>query len=604
MTTITRVTAFLLVVSASMASLPATRPVCASPAAVAEPLDTLRARARRLDVLLGRMEPFGFRGAVAVIDRGAVLLAKGYGFADSASHVAIDGHTVFDVGSMSKTFTAAVVLRLVDAGRLSLDDSLARFFPEAPPDKRAITLRQILSHTSGLPVFHDREGDFEVMSRDTAVGRILQAPLGEDRGAFSYSNSGYTLLAAIAEQVTGTRFAALLQREVFAPAGMRHAGLYSDARWGEPRHVAHGFIGLNDAGSPATWAPGHELWALLGNGGVTASLADLIAWDRALQRRAMLSPRAYEAFMHSEVEVGPDVGYALGWYLRDEPIRGRSYGHTGANDFGFASAYQHYVASGLTVILLINHQLEADVNVSVYRDHVLGTIEHAMFDDLVTLPPDVRPLGTNELEPLLGRWRFDDGSSIDAERWPGAVRLVSDGPLAAKLLAGLDSTGCATADSLVTSASRIMDGMIHDDFGPLAAMIRDPQRLAGERGFFEKKLEGLRARGAIRGFSIVSATPAWWSDDQRFATVIRIRSDADSMCFRMHWDGGRVAQFGGNAIQRGPSALVMRDRAGRLVGYGPMTGGVTAITPLGSPGKDRLRLATSGTAAEAIRVRP
>src|SRR5262249_13700290 len=152
-------------------------------------------------------------------------------------------------------------------------------------------------------------------------------------GKFSYSNSGYSLLAAIAEHVTGQPFSSLLNDSVLAPSGMPHTGLYADARWGDEQHLARGVQELEDMGSPATWAPGKELWALVGNGGVVAPVEDLIAWDRALRGHALFGDSTLAAWMRSQVEVAPGVGYALGWYVVDDTSRGRSFGHTGANDF-------------------------------------------------------------------------------------------------------------------------------------------------------------------------------------------------------------------------------------------------------------------------------
>ena len=561
-----------------------------------------RARAEVVERMLDRFVPFGFSGAVALIERGDVVLARGFGSRDSIASHRIDRSTGFDIGSMSKTLTAAVILRLADAGRLSIDDSLASFYPDAPPDRRSVTLRQLLTHTAGLDVFHDLHGDFEAMTRDTAESRILHAPLAEEPGTFAYSNSGYTLLAAIAERVTGTGFPTLLRREVLGPASMEHAGLYADARWGDEQHLARGSIGGEDAGSPKTWTSTPDLWALIGNGGVVCTLDDLIAWDRALRTRSLWGPATDAEFVKPQVNVGAGVRYALGWFVREDSARGRSHGHTGANDFGFASGYEHFETADRTVILLVNAQPERDVDIGTFRDAMMRTIERAWLDGDATMPPPVAPLSPAAIEPLCGRWRLDDGSMLDVVRRRAAVRITAEGPRASIVLAGLDRDGVARADSLVGPSARVAAAMLADDYGPLQELLRDPAAFPREHDYLAKKLAALRERGPLVGSSVVSITPGWWSGDSRLVSILRIEGTGDSLVFRLHWDRGRIAALGGNAIRRGPALLVGGGTTGQLAGFDPMTQARLTIERLGTPPGDHLRLVGAGTIADASRV--
>lgn len=128
---------------------------------------------RRLDSLINSLEETGFSGALLVARGGDVVLAKGYGFADRERQVPFTPKTVFDIGSITKPFTAAAVLKLAEEGRLSLDDSLASYFPEAPADKRGITLHHLLVHAAGLP---DGLGfDYETLPRDDFLQRAFAA---------------------------------------------------------------------------------------------------------------------------------------------------------------------------------------------------------------------------------------------------------------------------------------------------------------------------------------------------------------------------------------------------------------------------------------------
>lgn len=177
-----------------------------------------------LDRAVLRAELGRFWGAVLVQRKGEVLLAKGYGYAnEQLEPIAPD--SLFDVGSVSKMFTAAAILRLEQEGKLSLSDPLSTFFPEAPPSAKDITLLHLLSHTSGKS---DREGAIQPLNfqdRDRAVELFLRSRSAHKPGdAFEYCNGGYVVLAAVIEVVSGQPFEQAMRRLVLSPAKMDRSG--------------------------------------------------------------------------------------------------------------------------------------------------------------------------------------------------------------------------------------------------------------------------------------------------------------------------------------------------------------------------------------------
>jgi CubicO group peptidase (beta-lactamase class C family) len=263
-------------------------------------------------VRLSTLEPGGFVGAVLVAQRGEILLSRSYGMADETARSMITPDSLFDWASIGKQFTAAAVLTLVMDGRLSLDDPLTTYFPDAPTDKREITVRHLLHHTSGMAL--ERPGDslpFETLEdREKMVDFILGGPMHGPPGAsYAYDNLGYTLAAAIVEQVAGMSFDQYCVERLFRPAGM-----------------AASLIGREDLvvervprdrrGAGVRFAYGPKLhWGYRGAGGVVCSTADLLKWDRALRDSRVLSPEALALYYTPPGGVDDGMGYAMGWQV-------------------------------------------------------------------------------------------------------------------------------------------------------------------------------------------------------------------------------------------------------------------------------------------------
>ena len=248
--------------------------------------------------------------------------------------------SVFDIGSIAKTFTAAAVLTLVDDGRVRLTDPLSRWFDHAPPDKAAITVHQLLTHSSGLDNYH-APGDFTPMRRSTAVRRALSLavrhPPGE-RGA--YSNAGYALLAAIVEEASGRPFTAFVEERLLQPLQLRHTGWF-----GGRLATVRGYVNGRGRGRPQD---ARLTWALLGGGGMVSNARDLARWTRALRNGRVLSEASTAAMFDAAVD-----GWSAGWSLSSGP-HGTVVIKGGSSEQGFTSQIRHYPRSSTTIVVLLN----------------------------------------------------------------------------------------------------------------------------------------------------------------------------------------------------------------------------------------------------------
>ena len=278
-----------------------------------------------LDGYLRRLEAFGFSGAVLVARGGEVVLARGYGMADTVRRTPVTPRTVFYSASISKQFTAAAVMKLVDQGRLSPSDSLGALFGEVPRDKRGITVHQLLTHSAGIPGEHP-----SVEDREAWVRSLLAAPLEYTPGSrSSYSNAGFSLAAAVVERVSGRPFEIFLREHLFRPAGLES----TDFAWQPERldatRIAYGWGGGIES-DPRRFPGG---WGTRGASGIMTTVEDLWRWERALAGGRILSDTAQRRLVQGYVPtapgVVPELDYGYGWYFvqRDvPPLRGRGDG--------------------------------------------------------------------------------------------------------------------------------------------------------------------------------------------------------------------------------------------------------------------------------------
>jgi CubicO group peptidase (beta-lactamase class C family) len=341
-----------------------------------------------LDVYLTRGSRFGFSGAALVVKDGVTVLKKAYGLADRSQRVPNTPATLFDVGSLAKSFTAAAVLRLEEQGRLTTDDSISKHLLAVPPDKAAVTVYHLLTHTSGLAA-QGPAPRVDPTDRDTVVRTLLAQPPEAPPGTrFRYNNENYFLLAAIVERASGTSFEQYLKTNIFRPAGMAHTGFSRDADVPATR-TAHGYVMTGLDAGPAQILPYH--WLFRGATGVLSSVEELERWDRAMRVDGVLTAASRAKMFRA----GPD-GFACGWRIGRSPRGTPAIGHDGST-FCFESVFVHFPAEHALVVVLCNN---LGVSQLVKRDLVA-----ALYGQPYKIPPRAIIIAPARLKSLEGLYR-------------------------------------------------------------------------------------------------------------------------------------------------------------------------------------------------------
>ncbi|MFP2926183.1 serine hydrolase domain-containing protein [Pyxidicoccus sp. 3LG] len=291
--------------------------------------------------------------SVVVIHDGQVALSRAYGLAHLGERAPATPESNFRLASLSKQFTAMAILRLVEDGKLDLDDRVVDLLPGFPAYLHEVRLRHLLQHTSGIWDYEDFvPGTHPVQVKDRDVLELLSR---KDRtyfppgSAVRYSNSAYAVLALVVEYVSGKSFARFLHERVFTPAGMPSTVAHEEGISTVQRR-AYGYTTGPEGFIPRDQSPTS---AVLGDGGIYTSVVDLVAWDRALDTHALVSAESQKlAWTPATLPDGASGRYGFGWFVDEDGGRRRLSHH--GETCGFTNAIVKYPDQRLTVIVLTN----------------------------------------------------------------------------------------------------------------------------------------------------------------------------------------------------------------------------------------------------------
>ncbi|HEX8169384.1 MAG TPA: serine hydrolase [Thermoanaerobaculia bacterium] len=459
------------------------------------------------------MVPFGLSGSILVADANGVVLDKGYGYADVARGIRNTPDTIYDIGSITKALTATAIAVLEDEGRLSTDDTLAKFFPDAPADKKDITLKQVLSHSAGLV---DQTGDdYDPVSRQQLIDSVFAAPLVSPPGKeYHYSNSGYSILAAIVEQLSGKSYHDFMRERFFAPTGMRDTGYFVR----DERRTAHTYTAPVDHGTPTARLDraGGVYWELLGNGGMLSTTRDLYRFEQMLREGKLVSKKAQAAMFTPLFPHDNGLVLAYAWTLQD--VDGEHVIHHGSDapQLGVNGELRRYPDANLAVIFLGNTRVNGWSPRRVVGPYVRKILRGETVD-----VPAVRGLAANALARYAGTYALDDGSTID-------VRVDGE-----HLVAGMNGQGAVDLFTLQKSEQSLANRRM---------LNAEAEKLVRAYDWSTSKY------GALRDVQVLGTSRR---DRGVFMTTVRADFDRGPHVLRFAWSGGKpVVESDDEALPR------------------------------------------------------
>ena len=293
--------------------------------------------------------------ALAVVRDGKIVKAAGYGMANVELSVPAKPESIFQTGSVGKQFTATAVMMLVEEGKVALDDKISKYFPDSPPAWKGITVRHLLTHTSGIPDYTEEKSGGGINMRvdyaeEELVKKIAALPLDFPPGQkWSYSNSGYLILGVLIHHVTGEFYGDVLQQRIFRPLQMTSTRIISEADIVPNRSDGYRLV-KGELKNQEWVSPSLNTTA---DGALYTNVFDLAKWDAALYTEKLLKRSSFEQ-MWTPVKLnsGKTSPYGLGWRVAE--VSGHRLLEHGGAWQGFTMHISRYVDDQLTIIVMTN----------------------------------------------------------------------------------------------------------------------------------------------------------------------------------------------------------------------------------------------------------
>ena len=333
--------------------------------------------------------------AFAVIKEGEVLLAKGFGVANLETNAPVTIKSMFQTGSLGKQFTSAGIMALVEDGLIDLDGSVTKYISEAPIAWRPITIRHLLTHSSGIPDYTSEQFDYSKnYTEEDLVKMASELELEFAAGKrWNYSNTGYVMLGVVMSRITGMPYWDFLRKRIFNPAGMSTIRINTESDI--VPHRARGYLPTNKGWQHAGYvAPMTNTTA---DGSMLLNLEDMIAWNGVVANRRILSEKSWDLILKPmKLNSGQSYPYGFGWFI--DEVGGQIVHQHGGTWQGFTSQFYRFTGDNLVVILLTNAR-----SISVYG--LPRRIGALLKPSLAPEPPPSTPI--TDLDPVATQYIRD-----------------------------------------------------------------------------------------------------------------------------------------------------------------------------------------------------
>lgn len=416
---------------------------------------------QQLDAISSSFYKSNEPGATVIVTKaGKTLLRKGYGLASVAEKRAMQADDVMRLGSVSKQFTAVGILMLMEEGKLSLSDNIQKFFPDYPESGKKITVEHLLTHTAGIPNYTNKPGFVSTIAKDMTVDEMIASfkndPLEFEPGStWNYSNSGYFVLGAIIEKVSGLPYAKFVEQRIFVPLGMKNTA-YEGYERSQHSHAAGHAPGANG------FEPSRKISMTLpyAAGSLTSTVDDLAVWDAAISAGKLLKVSSWKrAFTNYKLTNGKNTDYGYGWSIGE--LEGSTMISHGGGINGFATfalrlpQEKIYVAvltnaeSGLASSSMVASRLAAAAMGKAIPEFKAITLDAKVLDQYV---------GVYKIDETNRRQFVRDGDKLIMSRTNGPTTLLQ-----AYSTTGFfkDNTSLLRVEFVKNAQGTVTDALVH-----------------------------------------------------------------------------------------------------------------------------------------------
>jgi CubicO group peptidase (beta-lactamase class C family) len=370
----------------------------------AQTIENNKALKTKIDTYLNASVRNGFSGAVLVSKKGEIILSKGYGWSDRKNKISNTPSTVFNIGSITKQFTASAILKLVEQGKIKTSDKISLYYNQAPIDKKDITIHHLLTHTSGISPktggFRYNEADKEQFLKDFFELELQSKPGTKHQ----YANANYIMLTAILESVSKQSYGSFLNENLFEPSNMNYTG-YKNINFSTEK-LAHGYYYNITDEKWVDWGITHEHlpynnmhWYSIGKGDIHSTVEDLYKWHIAINNNEVLTSKIIEIQETPHVAENEKITshYGYGWAIFNSNRDTKIVAHNGSNGIYFAD-FIRFIHDDVVIIYLTNAILGND------SEYVAWEISKMVFDP----DYDATPISKNIYECIHGFMKINN----------------------------------------------------------------------------------------------------------------------------------------------------------------------------------------------------
>jgi len=388
-----------------------------------------------------------FNGAILVAEKGRILAEAAYGMAELSTGRKLTVDSVFELASVSKPFTAAAIIHLEQTGRLNYEDRIDRWLPNFPYP--GITIRHLLTHTSGLPdymeLFLEHWDHTRIACNEDVLDMLTTykpACLFQPNEEWRYSNTGYVLLAVIVEKVSGLSFAEYMRENIFKPLEMNDTQVYNrrfrnesiaDYAYGYVYDVRSGEYMLPDQLPETDYVV--YLDGIQGDGTVNSTIRDLYRFDQALYGESFLNEQSKSAaFAPARMNNGETFDYGFGWIVDRQEGKGTVVSHQGGWP-GYSTTFIRFIDCNKTIIGLSNMEQGYE-----FDQAVIAAVEQILFDQPYDIPERLPRQEAVAVDPVVleryaGHYEFPDGPKVSVTIEAGSLFIQIEGQVRLELYA-------------------------------------------------------------------------------------------------------------------------------------------------------------------------